>query len=103
MFVFAAHTGARRSEMMRSSIEDVDFEGRTVLIREQKKDKSVERTYRGVPMSPLLRQVMLDWFTRHPGGVFTLCLQPHEMLKQTFTTKCFRRSLKGSKWVRLRL
>lgn len=102
MFVFAAHTGARRSEMMRSRIEDVDLAGGTVLIREKKKDKSVELTYRRVPMSPLLRQVMLDWLTHHPGGVFTFCLKPNEMLKQTFTTKGFRRSLKGNKWVRLR-
>lgn len=25
-----------------------------------------------------------------------------QMLKQTFTTKCFRRCLKGTKWVRMR-
>ena len=102
MFVFAAHTGARRSEMMRSRVEDFDFDGRTVLIREKKKDTSVTMTHRRVPMSPLLAQVMSDWFAKHAGGVFTLCLKPSQMLKQTFTTKCFRRSLKGSKWVRLR-
>jgi integrase len=102
MFVLAAHTGARRSEMMRSRVEDFDFESRTVLIREKKKDKSVQITYRRVPMSPLLAQVMKEWFARHPGGMYTFCLQANQMLKQTFTTKGFRRSLKGSKWVRLR-
>lgn len=40
LFVFAAHTGARRSEMMRSRIEDFDFEGQTVLIREKKRDQT---------------------------------------------------------------
>jgi integrase len=102
MFVLAAHTGARRSEMMRSRIDDFDFESKTVLIREKKKDKSTQITYRRVPMSPLLVQVMSAWFCQHPGGSYTFCLTPNEMLKQTFTTKCFRRSLKGSKWVRLR-
>ena len=29
LFVFAAHTGARRSEMMRARIDDVDFESKT--------------------------------------------------------------------------
>jgi integrase len=53
-------------------------------------------------MSPLLAQVMKEWFARHPGGMYTFCLQANQMLKQTFTTKGFRRSLKGSKWVRLR-
>ena len=102
MFVFASHTGARRSEMMRSRVEDVDFETRTVLVREKKKDKSVELTYRRIPMSPQLVQVMSEWFAEHPGGAYTFCLRPNTALKQTFTTKCFRRSLKGSKWVRLR-
>jgi integrase len=102
MFVMAAHTGARRSEMMRSRVEDFDFESKTVLIREKKKDKSVQITYRRVPMSPLLAQVMADWFARHPGGMYTFCLQANQTLKQTFTTKCFRQSLKNSKWVRLR-
>jgi len=102
MFVMAAHTGARRSEMMRSRVEDFDFEAKTVLIREKKKDKSVQITYRRVPMSPLLAQVMADWFARHPGGMYTFCLAPNQMLKQTFTTKYFRQSLKNSKWLRLR-
>jgi integrase len=34
MFVLAAHAGARRSEMMRSRVEDFDFENQTVLVRE---------------------------------------------------------------------
>ena len=102
MFVFAAHTGARRREMMRSRIEDFDFNSGTVLIREKKKDTSVTLTHRRVPMSPLLARVMSEWFAIHPGGSVTLCVKPNQTLRQTFTTKLFRRSLKGSKWVRLR-
>jgi integrase len=102
MFVFAAHTGARRSEMMRSRVDDFDFEAGTVLIREKKKDTSVTLTHRRVPMSPLLARVMTDWFARHPGGGITLCVKPNQPLKQTFATKHFRRSLRGSKWVKLR-
>jgi len=30
MFVFAAHTGARRSEMRRSKLDDFDFSGKRV-------------------------------------------------------------------------
>lgn len=101
MFVFAAHTGARRSEMMRSRVEDFDFEGQTVLIREKKKNKSKE-TYRHVPMSSLLAQAMSGWVNKHPGGVYMLGLEINQPLRQTFTTKCFRRCLKGSKWVRMR-
>ncbi len=74
MFVFVAHTGARRSEMMRSRVEDLDFRADDVVIREKKRDRSVRVTFRRVPMSPLLRQVMQEWLGRHPGGPFTFCL-----------------------------
>jgi integrase len=102
MFVFAAHTGARRSEMMRSRVEDFDFDGRTVLIREKKRDKTKLLTFRRVPMSPLLAEVFSEWFARHPGGAYVLCREANQVLRQTCTTKSFRRSLKGTKWVRMR-
>ncbi len=37
LFCFAAHTGARRSEIMRALAADVDFTGNTVLVREKKR------------------------------------------------------------------
>jgi integrase len=69
MFVLAAHTGAPRSELMRSRVEDFDFDSKTVVIRE-KKDKLVQTTYCRVLMSPLLAQVLSEWFARHPGGMY---------------------------------
>ncbi len=35
-FTFAAHTGARRSEIIRSQISDIDFELEMITIREPK-------------------------------------------------------------------
>src|SRR5262249_25005078 len=102
MFVLAAHTGARRSEMMRSRVEDFDFEERTVLIREKKRDKTKRLTFRRVPMSPLLAEVFAAWFARHSGGIYTLCHKPNEMLRQTFITEALRRVLIGSKWAQMR-
>jgi integrase len=102
MFVFIAMTGARRSEMMRSRVEDFDFESGTVLIREKKRNRSTTLTYRRVPMPDLLLRVMKDWLGMHPGGVYSFCLSVNQKLKQTFTTKIFRSALKGSRWARLR-
>lgn len=59
MFVFAAHTGARRSELRRSRIEDLDFGGRRVFIRERKRVRG-RHTLRSVPMSSMLEQALLD-------------------------------------------
>ena len=72
MFVFAAHTGARRSELIRSRMDDLDFDGNTVLIREKKRVRE-KYTTRRVAMSPLLAEVFRDWVSRHPGGPWTLC------------------------------
>ena len=39
LFCFAAYTGARRAEMLRSLVSDVDFRSQTVLIHEKKRGK----------------------------------------------------------------
>jgi integrase len=72
LFCFAAHTGARRSELIRALVADVDFAGNTVLVREKKRSRG-ERTTRRVPMSAILRQVLKDWLEVHPGGPNLFC------------------------------
>jgi len=61
MMVFVAHTSARRSEKVRSLIEDIDFRSKTVVLREKKKNRAKAVTYRRVDMSPLLYRVMQEW------------------------------------------
>ncbi len=68
MFVFAAHTGARRSEIVRSRIDDFDFDARMALVREKKKSREKSLTYRKLPMTDLLVDTMTNWFSKHPGG-----------------------------------
>jgi integrase len=72
LIIFAAHTGARRSEILRCLVADVDFAGATVLIREKKRARG-KRTTRRVPLSPALAEVLNDWLARHPGGQFLFC------------------------------
>ncbi len=98
MFVFAAHTGARRSEMIRSQIDDFDFENGVVTIREKKKDRSKDLTFRSVPMTPLLRETMKSWFVVHPGGQLTVCEKAGEPISVQRASQNFRRVLKKSKW-----
>jgi len=73
MMVFVAHTSARRSELVRSLIEDIDFRSKTVVLREKKKSRTKAMTYRRVDMSPLLYRVMQEWIKHHPGGQHTFC------------------------------
>ncbi len=81
MFVFVAHTGARRSEMLRSRVEDLDFQSGYVTIREKKRNRSVKESTRTVPMSARLRLALKSWLTNgHPGGPYTFTL-PDTMMR----------------------
>jgi integrase len=72
LFCLAAHTGARRSEMLRALVSDVDFAGKTVLIREKKRSRK-QRTTRRVPLTPFLEGVLREWLAVHPGGLHLFC------------------------------
>jgi integrase len=108
MFAFVALTGARRSEMLRSRIEDIDFDAGVVRIREKKRDKSKKITFRNVEMASLLRQVMKDWLDKHPGGPYTITqtlTTPRGKTRPEFVPLTideanhhFKRTLEGTKW-----
>jgi integrase len=101
MFVFAAHTGARRSEILRSQIDDFDFSGGFVRIGEKKKDRSRELTYRHVPLSPLLRTVMKEFFDKHPGGQLVVCGEAKIPLTAQMAAHHFVWAVAGGKWDKL--
>jgi integrase len=72
VFCFACHTGARRSEMIRVLVSDVDFHSMTVVIREKKRSRK-QRTTRRVPLTPHLAAVLKVWRADHPGGQYLFC------------------------------
>jgi integrase len=101
MVAFAAYTGARRSELIRSRIEDFEFGGGHVRIREKKRVKGREST-RLVDLHPDLAATMQAWFGRHPGGQHALAgddgspLRPHE------ATARFEAAVRGTEWAVMR-
>jgi integrase len=108
LFVFAAHTGARRSEILRSRVDDLDFESKTVVIREKKRVKG-RQTLRRVPMSPLFASVMKNWIAKHPGGSYAICKALERPRNQKTRMELdpltvdeandhFHRALLGSRW-----
>jgi integrase len=98
MFAFIAYTGARRSEMIRSRIEDIDFETGEITIREKKKDRTIKETMRRVPMAENLRNAMSAWLAIHPGGPLTFCKTRDEPLTEAMATHYLRWTLDGGKW-----
>ena len=63
----AAHTGARRGELLRMRVGDLDLAAGVVSIRERKRVHG-SRTTRRVPLSTTLTAILTDWLKVHPGG-----------------------------------
>lgn len=99
MFCFAAYTGARLGEILRSERDDFDFGNRTVAIRETKGDTSKDFTTRHVRLHPAFIEVMKAWFNVHPGGRYTITTDGRndEMLPR-MASKYFRQAVSGGKW-----
>jgi len=108
MFVFAAYTGARRSEICRSLIDDFKFTDALVTIRERKRRKDRASTTRDVPLQARLALLMQSWFKDHPGGQFTIT-PPLNMprrkanihlagLSRDEAHHHFKQTLAGGKW-----
>jgi integrase len=72
LFCFAAHTGARRSEILRARVSDLDFAGETIIIHEKKRSRG-QRTTRRVPMTSLLKEALQEWLAVHPSGPWLFC------------------------------
>jgi hypothetical protein len=103
LFCAAAHTGARRSELLRTEVTDVDFGAGTLLIREKKRSRR-QRTNRHVSLTPFLMDVLKGWLAVHPGGRFLFCQAGTvaRSRKRSLTTghkgeKTRKSSLKGRK------
>ena len=69
MVVLAAHTGARRSEILRSRREDIDFRNGRVIFREKKSSKTSATTFRSVEMSGLVADTMRQWLASPEVGL----------------------------------
>lgn len=98
MFTFVALTGARRSELCRSLIDDWDFDAGVVHLRERKRDSTKLETMRSVEIHPRLDATMRAWIDAHPGGMYALCQTDGSPITIDEATDHFKRTLRGSPW-----
>jgi integrase len=101
MFAFAAHTGARRSEIVRVLPSDVDLAGGVVTIREKKRDKT-KLTTRRVPLTPFLQEVLADWIKNRGKGKTLFCKMDGKGITPREAHNYFQRGLRVSKWTVLK-
>jgi integrase len=96
MIATAAHTGARRSELIRAHVEDVDLESGVLTIREKKRSRST-RTTRRVPIDGFLRKLLAERLRAQKGKTYLFGLGERPLSVQA-TQKAFVRILTKSKW-----
>jgi integrase len=97
MFVFAAHTGARRSEIVRALPSDVDLAEGVATIREKKKDKR-KLTTRRVPLTPLIKEVLAGWMSERGKGNTLFCKADGKAITPREAHNYFQRGLRLSRW-----
>jgi len=108
LVVFAAYTGARRSEILRALASDVDLTGGIITIREKKRVVG-KRSTRTAPITPRLGEAMREWFGVRPDNPSLFCQAERVSRSKTqrdgptAVTKDeahdhFKRTVAGSKW-----
>lgn len=102
MLSFAAFTGARRSEILRSEIDDIDFSSSVITIREKKRIRG-KLSLRTVPMQAGLREVLEDWFEIHPGSNYTFAdIKPNHTIASAISgdqaSNFFEKTFIRSQW-----
>jgi len=112
MVAFGAYTGARRSEMLRALVSDVDLDGGVVAIREKKRVRG-KRSTRTAPITPKLAIVLRQWLAVRPESMHLFCQAQrvtHSKTQREAPTAVtpdeahdhFKRTVAGSKWKALR-
>lgn len=102
MFVLVAHTGMRRSELLRAEKSDFDFEGRTISVREKKRSRKHALSFRRVPMSELVGLVFKRFFVEQPDSNFALCRSGEAQLSIDTADYHFEAAIKESAWEPIR-
>jgi len=97
MFCFAAHTGVRRSEIVRVTPADLDLDADVVTIREKKRDKR-KHTTRRVPLTPFLKEVLREWLSNRAGGKTLFCKESGQPITPREAHNYFQRAVRTSKW-----
>ena len=102
MILLAAHTGMRRSELLRLESGDLDFEGRMIVVREKKRSRKHALSFRRVPMSGLVASTFEQYLGLRGSGklVFRGAQQAPITVHQA--THHFKASLLQSEWEQVR-
>jgi integrase len=84
---------------VRTRVDDADFEANVITIREKKRDRSRELTFRPVTMAQGLRSASRQYLDRHhPGRPYLLVGRHGNPLTEPLLTNAFRWAVAVSPW-----
>lgn len=98
MFVLVAHTGMRRSELVRAEVSDFDFDSRTVLVREKKRSRTHATSFRRIPMTELVETIFSERVRELPAGHRVLSQTGAPVLTADTIKRHFKMALAGTSW-----
>lgn len=101
MIAAAAYTGARRSELLRVQVVDVNFANQMLTLREKKRVRG-RRSVRQVPMSSKLVAILKEHIAIHPGCTSLFCTEDAKTITTNMAQNAFRFALSKSKWSAVR-
>jgi integrase len=102
LFVLVAHTGMRRSELIRAEASDFDFEARTVLVREKKRSRKHALSFRRIPMTALVERVFRKHFAEFPPERYAFHRPGEPLLSEDTATNHFKAALRDTSWENVR-
>ncbi|HBE69321.1 MAG TPA: hypothetical protein DDW52_14335 [Planctomycetaceae bacterium] len=97
MLASAAHTGARRSELLRARVADLDLTNRVLTIQEKKRVRG-RRSTRRVPLSTRLAACLEKWLTTRAAGKNLFNASDGTSLTPDKVHGGFRNAVNNSKW-----
>jgi integrase len=68
----------------------------------RQRDHTKRTTFRRVNIHPRLAEIMKAWLANHPGGKYTICVQPNTPIAFDEALQTFEKAVAGSKWTKLR-
>ena len=97
MVAIATQTGARRSEILRSRREDVDFARGTITLREKKRTHKQAITFRRVELTPFLEKALKERFAESTS-IYTIAQTVNQPVTGCAAHHQLKASLKNSQF-----
>jgi integrase len=97
-----SYAGLRRSEWMRSRVEDWDFKNNNLIVRETKRRHNVQHSTRAIEMNTHFAPIIREYLRSHPGGDLMFVQSPNTEITPHQAVDGWNALVANTKWANLR-